>query len=140
MSNQQKVRSTIAYLPNQIQWGSDISDGIPTMVNTKLEFELQPNRYDELELTLHVLNGTGNLSFDNVRTSGLDPAYTSKSPDEVVLYRDGKHLTLKEVFESINLTAYDLSIDTLDMHVSLFGSFSDAVLTILGPHRLLPPL
>lgn len=40
-----------------------------------------------------------------------------KSPDEVVLYRDGKSLTLKEVFESINLTAYDLSIDTLDMHV-----------------------
>ncbi|KAH7372364.1 hypothetical protein BKA66DRAFT_177870 [Pyrenochaeta sp. MPI-SDFR-AT-0127] len=39
-----------------------------------------------------------------------------KSPDEIVLFRDGKHLTLKEVFESINLTAYDLSIDTLDMH------------------------
>ncbi|KAF2198435.1 AMP deaminase [Delitschia confertaspora ATCC 74209] len=39
-----------------------------------------------------------------------------RSPDEVVLFRDGKHLTLKEVFESINLTAYDLSIDTLDMH------------------------
>lgn len=39
-----------------------------------------------------------------------------KSPDEVVLYRDGKHLTLREVFESVNLTAYDLSIDTLDMH------------------------
>lgn len=36
---------------------------------------------------------------------------------EVVLYRDGKHLTLAEVFASINLTAYDLSIDTLDMHV-----------------------
>lgn len=40
-----------------------------------------------------------------------------KSPDEVVMFRDGRHLTLKEVFESINLTAYDLSIDTLDMHV-----------------------
>ena len=40
-----------------------------------------------------------------------------KSPDEIVLYRDGEHLTLREVFESINLTAYDLSIDTLDMHV-----------------------
>ncbi|KAG9810696.1 AMP deaminase, partial [Aureobasidium melanogenum] len=39
-----------------------------------------------------------------------------KSPNEVVLFRDGKHLTLREVFESINLTAYDLSIDTLDMH------------------------
>ncbi|KAI9824279.1 MAG: AMP deaminase [Thelocarpon impressellum] len=39
-----------------------------------------------------------------------------KCPDEVVMFRDDKHLTLKEVFESINLTAYDLSIDTLDMH------------------------
>ncbi|RDW88140.1 hypothetical protein BP6252_00172 [Coleophoma cylindrospora] len=39
-----------------------------------------------------------------------------KCPDEVVMYRDGKHLTLEEVFQSINLTAYDLSIDTLDMH------------------------
>lgn len=45
-----------------------------------------------------------------------------KSPDEVVLFRDGKHLTLREVFESINLTAYDLSIDTLDMHVSYHAS------------------
>lgn len=39
-----------------------------------------------------------------------------KSPDDIVMYRDGNTLTLKEVFESINLTAYDLSIDTLDMH------------------------
>ncbi|KAK5088019.1 AMP deaminase [Lithohypha guttulata] len=39
-----------------------------------------------------------------------------KCPDEVVIDRDGQTLTLKEVFESINLTAYDLSIDTLDMH------------------------
>jgi AMP deaminase len=39
-----------------------------------------------------------------------------KCPDEVVMFRDNKHLTLAEVFESINLTAYDLSIDTLDMH------------------------
>jgi AMP deaminase len=39
-----------------------------------------------------------------------------KCRDEVVILRDGKLLTLAEVFESINLTAYDLSIDTLDMH------------------------
>lgn len=39
-----------------------------------------------------------------------------KCPDEVVLFRDAKYLTLAEVFESIKLTAYDLSIDTLDMH------------------------
>lgn len=45
-----------------------------------------------------------------------------KSPDEVVMFRDNKELTLKEVFESINLTAYDLSIDTLDMHVRQYFS------------------
>ncbi|GAA5869652.1 hypothetical protein JCM8547_005097 [Rhodosporidiobolus lusitaniae] len=39
-----------------------------------------------------------------------------RCPDEVVIYRDGQHLTLRQVFESLNLTAYDLSIDTLDMH------------------------
>jgi AMP deaminase len=39
-----------------------------------------------------------------------------KCPDEIVLFRDDKQLSLREVFESINLTAYDLSIDTLDMH------------------------
>lgn len=43
-----------------------------------------------------------------------------KHSNEVVLFRDGKHLTLAEVFASINLTAYDLSIDTLDMHVRAF--------------------
>jgi AMP deaminase len=42
-----------------------------------------------------------------------------KCPDEVVMFRDGKHLTLEEVFQSIHLTAYDLSIDTLDMHVRI---------------------
>lgn len=39
-----------------------------------------------------------------------------KNPEDVVIYRDEKYLTLAEVFESLNLTAYDLSIDTLDMH------------------------
>ncbi|KZT11831.1 AMP deaminase [Laetiporus sulphureus 93-53] len=42
-----------------------------------------------------------------------------KSPDDVVIFRDGKELTLAEVFKSLNLTAYDLSIDTLDMHAHL---------------------
>lgn len=36
--------------------------------------------------------------------------------DEEVIFRDEKVLTLKEVFESLKLTSYDLSIDTLDMH------------------------
>lgn len=29
-----------------------------------------------------------------------------KEPDEVVIFRDGKYLTLMEVFESLNLTGY----------------------------------
>ncbi|CCG21506.1 AMP deaminase [Candida orthopsilosis Co 90-125] len=37
-------------------------------------------------------------------------------PDEPVIFRDGKILTLAEVFQSLKLSGYDLSIDTLDMH------------------------
>ncbi|XP_076927987.1 AMP deaminase-like [Bidens hawaiensis] len=39
-----------------------------------------------------------------------------KEPDEVVIFRDGTYLTLKEVFESLDLTGYDLNVDLLDMH------------------------
>ena len=39
-----------------------------------------------------------------------------RSADDVVTFRDERYLTLRQVFESLNLTAYDLSIDTLDMH------------------------
>lgn len=33
-----------------------------------------------------------------------------------MIFRDGAELTLEQVFQSLKLTAYDLSIDTLDMH------------------------
>ncbi|KAF8215012.1 hypothetical protein K438DRAFT_1800601 [Mycena galopus ATCC 62051] len=39
-----------------------------------------------------------------------------RSPDDIVIFRDGAALTLQQVFQSLKLTAYDLSIDTLDMH------------------------
>eukprot|EP00803_Ostreobium_quekettii_P008377 evm.model.scf_907.2 EVM.evm.TU.scf_907.2 scf_907:13163-20301(+) len=39
-----------------------------------------------------------------------------KEPDEIVIFRDGKYLTLAEVFESLQLTGYDLNVDTMDMH------------------------
>lgn len=43
-------------------------------------------------------------------------------PDSVVcLSKDKKEMTLKQVFQSMNLTAYDLTVDMLDVHaVSLF--------------------
>ncbi|TYZ67790.1 hypothetical protein PybrP1_005565 [[Pythium] brassicae (nom. inval.)] len=40
------------------------------------------------------------------------------SPGEIVIFRDGRFMTLSEVFRSLSLTAYDLSVDTLDMHAS----------------------
>ncbi|XP_042197985.1 AMP deaminase 2 isoform X1 [Callorhinchus milii] len=39
-----------------------------------------------------------------------------KYPNEIVHVENGKGQTLKDVFETMNLTAYDLSVDTLDMH------------------------
>ncbi|XP_014843837.1 PREDICTED: AMP deaminase 2-like isoform X2 [Poecilia mexicana] len=39
-----------------------------------------------------------------------------KYPKEIVHVEKGKGQTLMEVFESMNLTAFDLSVDTLDMH------------------------
>jgi AMP deaminase len=37
-------------------------------------------------------------------------------PNDVVIKRDGKEMTLAQVFRSLKLSAYDLSINTLDMH------------------------
>ncbi|XP_016330136.1 AMP deaminase 2-like isoform X5 [Sinocyclocheilus anshuiensis] len=39
-----------------------------------------------------------------------------KYPGEIVHVEQGRGQTLSEVFESMNLTAFDLSVDTLDMH------------------------
>ncbi|XP_078592518.1 AMP deaminase 2-like isoform X14 [Branchiostoma floridae x Branchiostoma japonicum] len=39
-----------------------------------------------------------------------------KHADEVVIKNGGKEQTLKEVFEDLNLTAYELNVDSLDVH------------------------
>lgn len=39
-----------------------------------------------------------------------------KYPKDIVHVERGKGQTLMEVFENMNLTAFDLSVDTLDMH------------------------
>ncbi|CAN0031001.1 unnamed protein product, partial [Phaeothamnion confervicola] len=41
-----------------------------------------------------------------------------KCPNEVVSFRDGKFMTLSEVFRSLRLNAFDLNVDTLDMHAN----------------------
>ena len=64
---------------------------------------------------------------------------TTADKQEIVIHRDGKDLTLQQVFESLNLTAYDLSIDTLDMHahqVSFLALAPKAVADSIG----IPPI
>ncbi|KAF2068480.1 hypothetical protein CYY_010196 [Polysphondylium violaceum] len=39
-----------------------------------------------------------------------------ENPQEIVIFRDDKYLTLAEVFKSLNLDVYELSVDTLDVH------------------------
>ena len=40
----------------------------------------------------------------------------AENSSDIVIVRDGKALTLPEVFKTLNMTAYDLNVDTLDMH------------------------
>ncbi|KAK4962668.1 hypothetical protein LTR10_000295 [Elasticomyces elasticus] len=82
MSNDPKVPSVYAYPgPKQIQaqWGADISNDATTMVNMKLELHLQDKKA-ELDSTLSVLQGTGNLSFNTLR----NPTYPAKTPTQVI--------------------------------------------------------
>lgn len=48
-----------------------------------------------------------------------------KYPDEIVHVERGRGQTLRDVFETMNLTAYDLSVDTLDMHAVSGQSFME---------------
>jgi AMP deaminase len=55
----------------------------------------------------------------------IKKALKTESDTAVCLSKDGKPMTLKEVFQSMNLTAYDITVDMLDVHaVSLFYSFN----------------
>ena len=40
-----------------------------------------------------------------------------RHPDEIVECKDGKEVTLRELFEQIQCSPYDLSVDRLDMQV-----------------------
>ena len=48
-----------------------------------------------------------------------------KYPGEVVHVERGHGQTLMDVFENMNLTAFDLSVDTLDMHAVSPACHSD---------------
>lgn len=60
-----------------------------------------------------------------------------KEPHGVVIFRDGKYLTLADVFRSVNLTGYELNVDTLDMHADkdTFHRFDKCACSASGTSR-----
>lgn len=94
--------------------------GLHTVLNSDREMDAQksvPHRdfYNVRKVDTHVhhsacMNQTHLLQFikDKLRDC----------PNEVVVFRDGRFLTLGEVFTSLKLKAYELNIDTLDMHAN----------------------
>jgi hypothetical protein len=87
MSNIDKIPSVYSYSPalnGEQQWGESLSPKAVTMINTKLELNVQDNKLDELELILRVLDGTKNLHFGHVRARKGYPEYSWKSPEEIV--------------------------------------------------------
>ncbi len=86
--------------------------------NETLEFEDQkkvPHRdfYNVRKVDTHVHHSS---SMNCKHLLRFIKTKLKNSPGDHVIVRDGKQLTLEEVFHSLNLTAYDLSIDALDMH------------------------
>lgn len=87
MNNSHKIPSIISYsfAPNgERQWGADLSPAAIVHKNIKLQLDVQQRRIDGLELTLEVLEGTGNLSIDHLKRSNRDPAYAYKPPTTIV--------------------------------------------------------
>ena len=84
-----KIPSVYSYSPaspaGELQWGASLSEDAVTMVNTKLELDVQGGKLDELELLLQVLDGTSNLEFDRgVKASKGYPEYTWKNPEDII--------------------------------------------------------
>ncbi|KAK4047014.1 AMP deaminase [Microbotryomycetes sp. JL201] len=92
---------------------SVISDGKFVQHSPAKSFAWRRLRYLESKWNLYVLLNEYREMAEMKRVSHRDFYNVRK---EVVIHRDGQDLTLRQVFESLNLTPYDLSIDTLDMH------------------------
>ncbi|CAO2656251.1 Nn.00g050540.m01.CDS01 [Neocucurbitaria sp. VM-36] len=101
MGNHDKVPSVISYsVPSEMmeqQWGSSLSPQAVSMVHTKLELGIQKLQ-GELDMTLQVLDGMKDLDFSRMMTANGIPAYSHKSPEEIVTDY------LAKVFEYLDLT------------------------------------
>src|SRR6266480_51644 len=89
MGTHHKIPSVISYSPpssaGELQWGASLSEDAITMVNMKMELDVQGSKLDELELLLQVLDGTSNLDFDRgVKAAKGNPEYTWKNPEDII--------------------------------------------------------
>ena len=53
----------------------------------------------------------------------IKKALKTESDTPVCLSKDKKPMTLKQLFQSMNLTAYDLTVDMLDVHAVSKNAF-----------------
>lgn len=84
MGNSDKIPSVISYSPATVageqQWGASIAPDSVTMVNPKLELDIQENKSEELELILQVLDGMNDLNFNHIKAIKGYPEYTVTTP------------------------------------------------------------
>lgn len=134
-------------LTGETQWGPTVENNTTAMVNTKLELEPQPTRFDELELTWYLLKGTGNLAFEHLKKIGPNPAYTSAPPRQIVqdyLTHICRSACKPDSFATIDLTKLVAARIPLDIVVTVpavrsnleavIWSFSDVLELVIPSH------
>ncbi|KAH1197976.1 AMP deaminase [Glycine max] len=74
--------------------------------------------YDFLRKEFLAQKGAPHRDFYNIRKvdTHIHHSACMNQKHLVVIFRDGKYMMLKEVFESLDLTGYDLNVDLLDVH------------------------
>jgi len=112
MGHSTGIPSVISYSPStraqEQQWGNSISLDAVTMINTKLELDIQESKSEELDLILQALDGMNNLCFEHVKASNGYPEYSWKRPGDIVtdyLTKIFQHLSLTLTYFSPNFRA-----------------------------------
>ncbi|KAI3617989.1 amp deaminase [Moniliophthora roreri] len=111
-TNKQEVVSADNYTPDEFNFEDcEISgeDSLEFGIDEKGVYQVYENAEDKSarKPVYDIPTSVPHRDFYNVR---------KVDTHDVVIFRDGKELTLEQVFQSLKLTAYELSIDTLDMH------------------------
>jgi hypothetical protein len=90
MGNSKKIPSVISYTPSSRddhgnfyqQWGSSLSDNAVTMVNTKLQLDIE-SVSEELNILRSTLQGMDNLGFKYIENANGRPDFPWKGPEAI---------------------------------------------------------